>query len=354
VSDVILVESEPVSVDTAKLTQVALSSGVDLPVATDLNTSFAVYYNDIMALKKEAMTITVNAIDQKDEMVKARELRLKIREIRVASDKLREKLKEKGLVYNKAIQAIHNVNEVEAKEAEAHLDLQEKFIVNETARIKAELKASRIEMIAAANEFFVTSIPIEDMPEDAFFVALAKAEELRALKNEADIKKHQEEQARLLKEEEDRKAMAIENARLKAEAEAKEKALAEERAKADAERKAAQKLADEAKAKADAELAKERAARAKIEADAKAKADAERKAKEELDRAEAKAKADALAAQKKAQAAPDKEKLMQFALDFSKIELPILSTEEGKKIAENVKILLGKVIAYIGEKAGDL
>lgn len=134
-----------------------------------------------------------------------------------------------------------------------------------------------------------------------------------------------------------------------------EKVKAEEAAK-NKEAELAQAKADKDKADAEAKLAADNAAKAKAEADALLKAEedkADKLAKELKDKADAEAKlaADNAAAEKKAKAAPDKMKLKLLADRLTTMELPELSSEEGKAILVDVRKLLDKTASHITDKS---
>jgi hypothetical protein len=130
------------------------------------------------------------------------------------------------------------------------------------------------------------------------------------------------------------------------------KSLQEAKAKADAELAEQKRLAEIEAAKQAAILAEEKAKAGKLAAELKAKADAEEAEKNRIE-AEEKAKVEA---EKKAAKAPDKEKLRSVVLQVSTLKevLPELKTEEGKKILENIKTLLDKVIFYTKEQTEKL
>jgi len=118
-----------------------------------------------------------------------------------------------------------------------------------------------------------------------------------------------------------RQVMMLEaNKKIQKELDEARRIAAEKEAEAQKER-----LKAEAKAKAEAE------ARQRAENEAKALREAEIKRQAEI---EAKAKADELAAKesaRKAAAAPDKQKLIDFAQVIRSLELPTVKSEDGKK-----------------------
>jgi colicin import membrane protein len=136
-----------------------------------------------------------------------------------------------------------------------------------------------------------------------------------------------------------------ENERLQKEAEDREK-------KIQAERKAAEEKAKKEREAAEAKLKAERDAREKAEREIKARAEADAKAKkaaEEKEAAEAKARE---AAKKKAKAAPDKAKLIAFAETIEHLQVPEMSTDEGKKVLSDSRELIAKLSKFIRGQAG--
>ena len=304
-------------------------------------------------------------------MKQAREARLAIKAIRIEADKTRKSLKEDSLRYGKAVQGVYNVIEYMIKPIEEHLEKQEKFAEIAEANRKEALHNERVALLQPYG-VDCTSYDLRNMSAEAF-TQLLDGSKLAYENKIAEAKRIEEERIAAEKAEQERiEAQRIENERLKAEAAERERVLAEERAKAEAERKAIEekarierealeKKAAEEKAEADrlakieadkqAEiLAAERKERERVEAELKAKQQAERKQAEE----EQKRKAAEEKAAKKLAAAPDKDKLAILTMQLEKLVYPDVKTEEAKKIVEDTKSLIQKVINHITDKTNSI
>lgn len=306
----------------------------------------------------------------------ARRIRLETVKIRTGCDKKRKELKADILVRGKAIDGLCSLVEMSATSLEKQMeDIEKEAERKEAARVKAlaDDRAGKL------RQFCDPSLYDLGRMTDQAFDGLIEGQRLAAEKREADrIAAEKAEAERIAKAKAD--AEAAEKKRQKELAAAKEaarvahekaKAEAVARAKAEAEAAEIARLASEnaleEKRKADAILAAERTARAKAEAEAAAKAKAEaekvaaekRKADEaiaaerrrvaELERlarekaeaeaaAKAKAEADAAEAERKAAAAPDAQKIRDFA-DMISSNVPALSAvskDQQQKIHEQV------------------
>jgi hypothetical protein len=263
------------------------------------------------------------------------------------------------------VQAIFNKEVAENERMEEKLMEAEKYFENIEKERIAKLEIERIELTKQYTEYPASNLGLMDnVVFDSYLVGLKVA-------YDAKIKAEQEAEAERLRlievEKENARLKAIEDERirkeneiLKAEAEAREKAIeAERKRQADllAKQKAeAEEMARIEKEKQDAILAKERAeaiAKQKAIEDAarieREKAETERKLleKEIADRKEA----ERIAAEKKAKSAPDKVKLVEFAINIENIAIPEVKSEEAAKILTDVKTLLSKVSVFIREKS---
>lgn len=434
----------------AELVAIITESSVGKLTADRLMQSFAPSFAAIQKLIDEAAKVDVTDATMVSEIKRARTLRLGIREVRVAADKLREKLKLDSKREGDAIQGCFNLLKFKAEPIEERLQAAEDFAVRAEAARKAKLKADREALVKpyADPSFY----QLGDMPEDAFNKLMhglkAAAQAIIDAAEKARVEKEAKEKA----EADERERVRLENERLRAEAAEKEAALKIERekaaqaaelarrekeaadaaaakAKADAEaelakaREAAAKEAARLKAEADAKLAEERklaeAAAAKLKAEndarllemtrvaeeaaaaerkrvadeqreaaekartealrlqaiaeverqkteaARAKAEEaarlERLAREKLE-AEAKSREDARlaaiaaeqAALAKAAKAPEKEKLIAFAMAIRALQVPELSTDAGRAVATVVKTYQEKLAVFVEDKAAAL
>lgn len=185
----------------------------------------------------------------------------------------------------------------------------ERKAAEERARLEAERKAE-----------------IEAYKQERLAAEEAARKEREAAEAKARAEREAAEKARKEAAEKARK----ERERLEAEKRAIEEKARKERE--EAERKAA-KEREEAAAKAKAEreaaeakAAEERAAREKIEAELRAKQEQEEKARKEREEAE-----------RKAAAAPDKAKLLGIAKSVRSLEMPQVSTDDGKRVLADIK-----------------
>lgn len=253
-----------------------------------------------------AKSIVVKDVSQTDDMAKAREARLALKDIRVEADKTRKALKERSLREGRAIDGIGNVIKALIVPLEEYLEKQEKFAENIEKERLAKLLDSRIAELSKYVED-VSMYNVSDMSDEAFSNLISMLKEAYDRKQDA-IKKAEEdkkEQDRIA--EEKRLEMEKENDRLKAEAKEKDDKLEEER-------KEKAKLADELKKKEEAE--------------AKEKADKEEKERQE-------------------KLAPEKDKLLKYAedillvkkpSDISDVALQIILTAEKKILAISQEI----------------
>ena len=328
-------------------------------------------FNGVAKMREQLDGVAVVDENDKTNMQIARTIRLGVRQIRLDAEK---QFDAKRTEVQSAMVSFKTEDQLWLKAKQTMQILTKE--IEETAKWKEETKerieAERKELktqqrIAAASKFSpdITRFDVENLSDQMFDAFLAGIEKQHSdmIAEELRIKKEAEELAR--KQEEERKRIKEENERLKKEAEDKERQLAAERAKAEADKKAAEAAERDRIAKEQAEREKERKAyeeklaaerkeREAAEASERAKREAaERELKAKKD-AEEKAKKEAEAAAKKAAAAPDKEKLIALRNQIAAIEMPGITSPDAQIIAQGVATLLGKVCAFIDEKAATL
>lgn len=328
--------------------------------------------------------IKVTSVDQREDMLKAKEQRLALKRARTTVENKRKELKEESLKTGRAIDAVARFVKTTIEPAEKYLETQEKFAELKAAAEKAERLAARTSAISKFTDPGMYNL--NDMEEESFQQLLIKLE-----KEAADAAEAERERQLKIQEENDR-----------LQREAKERAAAEERkidrvnevtrlgmiwdadkkayAKLDevvtaadvlelndvkwrqliskvsmvfaAAREEAEKKAREEAEAREAELAKERAA-----------AEAERLKREELERQEAerraaeeKAAAERAAAEHAALLAPDKEKILAIApkLEAIKLDLPATKDQKAQQIVANVYDMIEKINAYIEDNVEKL
>lgn len=370
-----MTEVQELAVLPNQIVVLAEQMGVTPAKVQQLSATFGPSFFQAEKIIAEARTVSVTDATQLKEMKKARELRLTLKEIRVATEKSRVAAKSDALKEGQAIDKVAGYIKGIIEPVEAELENAEKFAERAQAAREAKLKAER-EQALAPYTIDTAAFNLGAMEEAAFATLFNGFKLAHEAKIEAERKAEAErvaaEAARVAEE----KRIREENARLEALAAEREAALkAEREAAAKAQREADEKAriareeaaaaARAAQAKADAEKAaieakakdeREEAARvAKVEADrlaevarkereAREKLEAENKAREE---AEAKRVADEKLAARKAAQAPDREKLMAFAATVRAMEVPIVSSEDAKRVAAEIALKVAGFALWI-------
>jgi len=329
----------------------------------------------------------------KELTVEARELRLKFVKVRTSTDKIHKAAKSFYLAGGRFVDAWKNKNITVLTQMEEKLsEIENHFINIEKERIaglqkERENEVSKYGVDGSYMQLGMMSVDIWEnyilgvkLAHQAKIDAEKKAEEDRIAKEKAEIEERErirKENERLIAEAKEKaKQFAIEKAKAEAERrkiegkakrerEEADRKLKEEQEKARKEREEAEEKAREIKAEADAKLMAEKEAarkeaekaaaeKAKLEAEIKAKKDAEERARRDAEQkaiTEEKARRDA---ERKAKNAPDKEKLLGFALTIENLHVPELKGEESKNILSNTIGLLAKVTKYIRSNAESL
>jgi len=310
-------------------------SGLEKPMVNNLMADYSKYFSEAKAIVSECKDIQVTSEDQVDLMQKAREARLKLKNIRVEADKTRAKLKAQSMREGNAIQGIYNVIKALIVPVEEHLEKQEKFAeVQEQLRVEKRL-TDRTEKLSRYVPD-VSLYSIKDMDDEVFNNLLSgcklswdKAKEAEA---EAEAKRIADEKAEVERQEKIR----LENEKLKKEAEVKEKALEIER------QKQAEQLNKEreAKEKAEDKLKAEKAETLRKETEKKAIEELKEKEAEEVER--------------KKLLAPDKEKLLSFATELSLIKAPAVKSREADQVMAKATKQIENIVFYLQEEAKKL
>lgn len=311
-----------------QLAEVEKSSGISDDSAVALRDQFSSYYEQIVDWREKAVMVTdpADAVHQN----LARDIRLGLKRIRCDVETTRKTLKADSLARGKAIDGFANVLKYLCEPIENRLLAVEQYAERQEAARIAALTEERVKALiaAGAEPMTIQAYNLGVMDEPTFNAVLAGEKQKKTDREEA-VRKAEAE--RVAREQSDRIA------REKAEKEA-----AEARAMADKERKAREAV--EAKARAEREAA-EASARAEREA-AEAKLTKEREERERLERvaaSNARKEEERLAAERnaeelkrraadKAARAPDRQKMMVFAQDIRNLNLPVASTQAGKKV----------------------
>ncbi len=193
--------------------------------------------------------------DRKEQSKKARELRLKVRKARVATEKKHKELKEDVLHRGRAIDGLKNTVLKLTKPVEADLKEIEDYAAIEEKKRKDELEASRGEELDryAFNYKFMS---LGEMEEESYQGLLQTAKDAhdnrqRIERQEAEQKRKEiEEQEalereRIAKEKAEQERLRAENERLQKEREKREREYEEERKRIDQEQKAERAKAEQ-------------------------------------------------------------------------------------------------------------
>jgi hypothetical protein len=313
-------------------------------------------FNGVTKMREQLESVVVSDENDKTNMKLANTIRLGVRQVRLDAEKTfdakRAEVQAQMLSYKtedqlwlKAKQTMQILTKEIEEQARWKEETRERFEA-EQKELKTQQRMVQVSKFAPE----ISRGEFESMTDDVFAIFLSGIEKAYNDKIEAEKKAEEERIAKEKAEAAERERMRIENERLKAEAEAQAKKMAEERARAEEERKAIEDKARKEREAAEAKLKAEREAKAKIEAELKAKAEAEalvRKREEERIAAELKAQQEA---EKKAQAAPDKEKLRDFANMLDSLTYPDVKSEDAKKVVLSTAELLKKVSTYINDK----
>jgi hypothetical protein len=374
------VDNVPVVQPEVIRVKVQQQAGIDDQSALALQSEYATHYRKIEQLLQGAAVINnpENPIHQK----MARETRLALKNVRCDVERTRKFLKDSSLKRGKAIDGYANVLRYLCEPAEERMAAIEQHAERmETARI-ARLIEDRSRLLAEVGAD-PSAYNLGVMDESTFVIILDTAKKQKAEKEAAAKRAEEERIAKEQAEAAERERVRAENERLKKVLAEKEAAIARERqiaaanaaklaeaARAERERAEAAFLAErEAAAAKDREIQErnrkvqeEAAAALRAAEESKRKAEAEAKAAREKEearlrfermQAEAKVRQEREAAAAAARM-PDKNKLLTLAASIANIQLPAMTSPEGKSTADEVKAWLDDVSVKITRRANML
>ena len=318
---------------------------------TNILSNFGNLYQEARQIVDEVKDIVVIDESQKDLMQKARENRLKLQKIRVNADKIKTELKAGIIRDGRAIDGINNLFKALIVPVEEHLEKQEKFVeIKEQLRLEKQY-SERVEKLSQ----YVTDVSLyslKDMADEVFENLLVgcrlsfekaqqeqkDAQEKERIENDKrnTLRSRQNQLAPyslFINQEIDLETSVDEFNKIYLKAiEDKKKYDQEQEAIRKQNEQLQKKIDDERKAKEQAEenLRKEKEAQVNKEANEKAQFEADKKAQEEADRQKL--------------LAPDKVKILDFAIQLSKIEAPAVKSNEANQIlSEALKIIITAV-----------
>jgi hypothetical protein len=341
-----------------KFLAVIKENEIDVNEGNQLAVKFTGFMEKMATIESEAKSIVVTDVSQKEEMKKARELRLTLKDMRVESEKVRVSLKEESLRKGKVIDALAKIVKETILPIEEYLDLQEKFAENlEKQRIEKQ-NADRLEKISKYADPVLYNY--KEMADETFENLLQQLKDAHDAKVEAEKKAEAEriEKERLEKEEAEKNR--VELARLKAEQEEREKREAveaeERRKKTLEEEEAKRKIEAERKAKEE-EMERKHQAELKAERDRIEALEKEAKEKERKEAEDKKAEEDRLAkikaeteeAERQKALAPEKDKLFAYAEAIKATESPQGLSQAGLAIVKDAEAKLLAISQEIKE-----
>jgi uncharacterized membrane protein YqiK len=325
--------------------------GLEETKAQQIAAQFKPMLDKMVELEKEYNEVIVLPIEDPASASKAKELRLKYVKVRTGTAAIHKEQKDFYLAGGRYVDGWKNAQLFASQGIEKKLEEIEKYAETKERERIANLQSERQAILSQYEIDNLQSLQLGTMPDNVFEAFLTTSKANFEAKKEAERIAEEERIAKEKADAEARELQRLENIRLKAEAEAREKEIAKERAKAEADRKAQEEKARKEREAVEAKLKAEAEARAKAEAELKAKQQAEEKAKSEEEariQAEIKAKEKA---ERKAKSAPDKAKLIEFANLIDLLNSPEMSSEEGKNIIADSRVLLVKVSNFIREKS---
>lgn len=351
------------------------SANLELLPRADASVLMDAYLKDAEDIAAKAADLKITRMDDAVGMALARDFRLGLRQVRLATEKRRVELVEGMTKETRRINAVAKAVKDFIEPLEARLLEQEQFADREKTRIMEQLRAKRAAEIAP----YLTQPMTADlalMEEDIYAATLQDAKDLQALRIAREKGAAEAAAAQAKAEAEERERMRAENVRLKAEAAEKERLWQEKEAARLAEVRAAEKAAAAERAQAQAALQAEReagearleaqrleAAAIKAESDAvirrqreAAAAEARRIEEENAARmrAEEKAREKEEAAIRAKAAAPDKEKLLAFAAAVAALTVPAAASPAGQAVAAEVAAKVASFARWITTQAETL
>lgn len=367
-------EFKDVKVETKELSVIVQNSGLELTKGQKLLDMFTPYFNKMAEIETKINSLnSENPIDVDVKL--AREIRLALKNNRVASEKIKDEQKASILIEGRLIDNLNNIVKNTSKGLEMKCESIEKYAEQQELKRKEERKITRLEALEPYEEtegFYNFNFNLLEMSDEAFDDLLEGTKLKFEQKKQAELKAEEECIAKEKAITEEQERVKAENEKLKLEAEAKEKELAEQRRLQEEERIKSEKLlADEKakqealaleqeklraeekrksdeilakqKAEADRKLKEEQLAKLKLENELKAKQEAEQKAKDDADKKRKKEAEE----QKKLARQPDKQKLELFSKSVLNVEYPDVKSEEAKKILSDVQAFMNKVSLFI-------
>lgn len=368
-----------------EISKVLEQAGMEWEFKQSLIIAFTPFLSQAEQWQKEALWIVITEESDEEWMKNAREMRLKIKDIRCDAENARKRYKDWFLKGGRAVDAVYSVIENITKPTEEYLLLQEKFAEIQEQNRREQRKSSRIielqkyevdpqgyDLVNMADENFENLVNMSRLAFDDRKIKEKEVEEARLAQEKAE--KEEREKTRLenekLKTRNDL-ILRIQSCNTKEEiasilndimdADEDIQALAKNR-RVEIEEKEAQIIEQHQlqKSKEDAEKKANEAEKARIAQVQYHEKWKREQLKKQEDEVAKKRHEDALEEQRirelkvKEKRAPDKEKLLKLASDIDNIVFPACTSEEAYEVLKQTTILISKVTAYIRNNANAL
>lgn len=351
-----------------------IAKNVSVEKRNEVQTVLNQVFNGVAKMREQLDSVDVVNESDKVNMKLANTIRIGVRQVRLDAEKTFDakrgevqqqmlSFKTEDALWLKAKQTMQILTKEIEENARWKEETKERF-EKEQKELKIQQRLLEIQKFAPE----IMRSEIENMSDELFQTFISTLELNFNNKIEAEKQAEAERLAKIEAEKAEQERIKAENERLRIEAEEREKQFEIERKQAVEKQIIEREKAESDRKKAD-ELARiEAEKQAKIQADLRAKAESDRKEKERIE-AELKVKQDAdnariakeqaelkakQEAEKKAKNAPEKEKLEKLVSDIEAIKFPETTSDEAKKIMDNVKGLLSKVTNYINENTKNL
>lgn len=287
--------------------------GIDEIEAGSLQSTFQQFLTAAQVWDEKAKAITVTVGEDKEGIRKAREIRLELRQIRIAVEKRRVDLKAESLRRGQAIDAVANFIKSFIEPLEDHLQKQEDFVklqIEAATRKRTEEREAKLAALGLAPNLYKT----DTMTEEEFLAVLEREQKIRE-----DFLKKQKEEA------EEKERMRAENERLRKEASENTRKLNEEAA-------ARRKIEEEARVQREALERRDKEARKKL-------------VEEDIERQRI---------EREKQTAPDRQKLAELAGQLAAFEFPEVTSREAAHVIQHCVDDLAALSQFVKTKSVSL
>lgn len=140
--------------------------------AVELESKFRPIYDQIKQWEHKAKKLVVTSEYQVKEMEEAGKARRAVVKVRTSADKTRKELKAEALAYGNAVQGVYNEITSMLKPIEDHLMVQEKFAENAREQKRLQLEKERTDILGPLASFLPPGTIITALSEERFQSAI--------------------------------------------------------------------------------------------------------------------------------------------------------------------------------------